>query len=145
MESRSVNNWKAAAALQKFKVQYLDPLEKRVEEGRKVMEDPNRKWKRGEKDAAKARLQGLDSRCIDYKTLYSAMMELIQQHESQTDMLTEIYQEWFTKISKDGKQPLEMMAMQQELLQGIWFRIFGALQPLKLNILPPHKDTNQIK
>ena len=134
------NNWAAAEELEKFKQTYLDPVREKVDEALGILGDENYKWKKGEKDRAKAKFKRIEFDYINYTTLYQAVLKLIEQHESQTEMLTEIYAEWFNKIATDGVQPLEMMRMQQEIIQGIWHRIFAAIEPLKLDLQKPKYD-----
>ena len=132
-----VNNWKAAEELQRFKERILDPQKERVQEAVKILEDPNYKWRKGEKDASKKKFLLLEAKNIDNHRIYSACKELIDQHEAQTDMLTEIYAEWINKIANEGMQPLEIMRMQQEIIQRIWHRIYAAIEPLNLNLDSP--------
>ncbi|RLD57002.1 MAG: hypothetical protein DRI97_06300 [Bacteroidetes bacterium] len=132
-----VNNWKAAKMLQQFKVTYLDPLIKKAEEAQKILEDPKYKWKKGEKDRAVAKYKRIEGELINFSALHHAMTDLIMTHEGQTDMLTEIYAEWYNKISVHGMQPVEIMVKQQEIMQTIWFRIYAAVKPLELDLNPP--------
>lgn len=132
-----VNNWKASKALQEWKVLFLDPSNKKVMEARKILDDPNYKWKRGEKDRSKAKFQRIESQNINLNMLNTAVMELIEDHEAQTDMLTEIYGEWYQKIATEGAQPLEIMSRQYDIIQTMWARIYAAIQPLDLDLSPP--------
>lgn len=134
---KKVNNWKAAEELQRFKVHTLDPQRERVEEAAKIMNDPGYKWKRGEKEASKKKYLLLEAKDIDNHRIYSSCMELVRQHEAQTDLLTEIYAEWYNKIATDGKQPLEIMSMQYDIIQTMWARIYAAIEPLNLKLNPP--------
>lgn len=138
-----VNNWKAAQALDHFRREYLDPSTKETLEARKVLNDTNFKWKKGQKERAKEKFQRMEGENINLHRIYNAFRELIDDHEGQTDMLTEIYSEWYHKISTDGVQPVEMMRMQQEILQGIWRRIFAEIEPLQLELKSP-KDGDKV-
>lgn len=137
MNEAIVNDWKAAKELQEFKRKYLDPLEKRLEEGRRILQDPNQKWKPDQKERAKQKLAVMDTENIDFRRLYNAVMELIQQHEKQTDLLASAYSRWYSKVSSNGEQPKEMMSMQTEVLQTIFVDLYRAIEPLKLELLPP--------
>jgi len=137
MAEKLVNNWKAAEELESFKQKYLDPLNKKVEEARAIMDDPEQKWKGDQKLRAKAKYQALDTQNIDFHRLYNAIMELILQHEKQTDLLATIYQDWYNKISQKGIQPAEMMAMQAAVLQKIFEKIYDIIEPLKLELPKP--------
>lgn len=140
-----VNNWKAAEELQRFKVRVLDPQKERVEEARKILNDPNYKWRKGEKEASKNKFALLEAKDIDNHRIYSACMELITQHEDLTDMLTEIYITWYDMISTDGLQPLEIMKMQQQIIQDIWRKIYAAIQPvISEEITKPPKQIEKL-
>ena len=139
MSDIKVNNWKAANELQSFKQRYCDPISERVDEGREIMADTNRKWPGDAKAKAQARFLELDTQNIDFHTLYSAVSDMVRQHELQTDMLTEIYAQWYNKVSEEGEQPSEMMGSQAVLLQSYFQRIYDAIKPLDLPIKPPKK------
>ena len=132
-----VNNWAAAKELEKLKQLYLDPLTDKVNEALGILGDENYKWKKGEKDRAKAKFKRIEFDYINYSALYHDVLKLIEQHEKQTDMLTEAYAEWYEKIASEGMHPLELMKMQQQIIQGIWHRIYAAIEPLKLEELKP--------
>lgn len=139
MADKLVNNWKAASELESFKQKYLDPLNKRVVEARAILDSPEQKWKGDQKARAKNKYQMLDTQNIDFHRLYNAVMELIQQHEKQTDLIVQIYQDWYNNISVQGSQPAEMMNAQAAMLQGMLYRIYEAIEPLNLDFKPPNK------
>lgn len=143
MIEKAVNNWKAAIELQSFKERYLDPSDTKMKEARDIMDDPDRKWSKGEKDRAIAKLRTIETKNIDYHRLYNGIMELIQQHEMQTDMLTEVYSQWYHNVSQEGVQPAEMMRTQAQMLQEFFIRIFDAIEPLNLKLLPPQTILNE--
>jgi len=132
-----VNDWAAAEELQMFTELFLDPSTKKVLEARKILEDPNYKWKKGEKDRAKAKFARIEGENINLHRFVSAVRNLIDQHEAQTDMLTEIYSEWYQKIATEGAQPLEIMSRQYDIIQTMWARIYAAIEPLNLKLDPP--------
>jgi len=144
MDEKKVNDWGAAKQLDAFHRLYVAPVEERVKQARLLFMDPDYKWKPGEKDRAKAKKQQLESDLINFNALFTAVKKLIEQHEAQTDMLTEIYAEWFHTISTEGMHPLEIMKMQQDVIQRIWLRIYNAIEPLKLNINPPKTQDNEV-
>ncbi len=131
-----VNNWEAAEELEKFKQTYIDPLREKVDEALGILGDDSRKWKKGEKDRAKAKFKRIEADYINYTIFYHAVLKLIEQHEAQTDLLTEVYSHWFHNVSNKGEQPAEMMSMQAKLLQEYFQRIFEAVEPLKLSLEP---------
>lgn len=132
-----VNDWKAAKELDVFVKLFLDPSTERTLEARKILEDPNYKWKKGEKDRAKAKFQKIEGENINLHRFVNAVRGLIDDHEALTDTLTEVYSAWYNNIASDGKQPTEMMSMQAEILQYQFHRIFEALEELKLDLKPP--------
>ena len=131
------NNWEAAKALDSFVKEYLDPSTNKTLEARKILEDPNYKWKPGEKDRAKVKFQKIEGENIFLHQFVNAIRGLIDDHEAQTDMLTEIYADWLNNIAVEAMQPLELMSMQQAILQEIWQRIYAAIENLKLDLKPP--------
>ena len=132
-----VNNWEASKWLDSFVKEYLDPSTKKTLEARNIIEDPNYKWKKGEKDRAKAKWLKIEGENIFLHSFVNSVRGLIDDHEAQTDMLTEVYAEWWNKIAYDGVQPLEIMKVQQQIIMRIWARIYEALEPLELNLSPP--------
>lgn len=134
-----VNNWKAAEELQRFTELFVDPSNKRVMDAKKILDDPNYKWKKGEKVRATEKYKRLEGENINLNSMKSAVRELIDDHEAQTDMLTEIYAEWYKKIATDGAQPLEIMSRQYDIIQTMWARIYAAIKPLDLDLDPPKK------
>jgi hypothetical protein len=140
MSNKYVNNWKAASELEVYKQKYLDPLNKRVVDARAILDDLNQKWKGDQKDRAKKKYQMLDTQNIDLHRLYNSVMELIQQHENQTDLLVKAYIDWYKNISNDGMQPKEMMGIQATMMQDIFYKIYQAVENLKLDINPPKKN-----
>jgi len=140
MSNKYVNNWKAASELEVYKQKYLDPFNKRVVDARAILDDPNQKWKGDQKDRAKKKYQMLDTQNIDLHRLYNSVMELIQQHENQTDLLVKAYIDWYKNISNDGMQPKEMMGIQATMMQDIFYKIYQAVENLKLDINPPKKN-----
>jgi len=140
MSNKYVNNWKAASELEVYKQKYLDPFNKRVVDARAILDDLNQKWKGDQKDRAKKKYQMLDTQNIDLHRLYNSVMELIQQHENQTDLLVKAYIDWYKNISNDGMQPKEMMGIQATMMQDIFYKIYQAVENLKLDINPPKKN-----
>lgn len=115
--SQLVNNWEAAQELQRFKKMYIDDL-------KIAMEKPENK-------KHKAVLEG---KLINFSMLHSSMLKLIGQHEDLVDALTEIYGEWYLKISNEGNQPIELMNIQAEILQVLFERLHNILKPLNLTV-----------
>ena len=52
-------------------------------------------------------------------------------------MIMKVYAEWYNKIAQEGVQPLEIMKMQQQIIMGIWAKIYDAIEPLNLEQLKP--------
>lgn len=137
MDEKLVNNWNAANELEKFKQNLIDPLKARLKNARIILNDPEKVWKEGEKDKAKKEYSRLQTMELYYDGLYEAVMDLIRQHEMQTNMLTEIYAAWYNKVADKGKQPVDMMSMQVDVLQQIFQRIYDSIKPLNLEIEKP--------
>jgi hypothetical protein len=131
-----VNNWKAAKALDQFKALFVDPAEERYLDAKKQFDEY--KWPNKElKEKGKHKLAVIETKMINLAMIYNSFKELIQQHEAQTDMLTEIYVQWYNNVSIEGKTPTEIMSMQADIMQKIWLRVYNAIQPLKLTLNPP--------
>ena len=139
MIRKIVNNWDAAKELERFKNRYLDPLDKKFEEAKSIIEDSTYPWKKNIKERAIERFKELDTEVIDFHRLYNAMFELIQQHEGATNVMTEIYSKWYHKVSYEGQQMSEMMSSQAEVLQELFQLLYNTIEPLKLDLKPPKK------
>ena len=129
--------------LDMFKEFFLDPAIKRYDDAKEKMEGYNWNTKDQERRSFD-KFKLIEGEMINLKRIYSAFKELIDDHEEMTDMLTEIYGEWYQKISVEGKQPLEIMSRQYDIIQTMWARIYAAIEPLNLNLDPPKalKDGN---
>ena len=140
-----VNNWDTSGELDVFRLLFIDPLKVKVDEAREIFRTT--KWKdEAQKERGRKKFQEMETKLIDLSKFHRGVKDLILHHERQTDMLTEIYAQWYHKISKDGLQPSEMMDMQAKFLQEIFQRIFDAIEPLGLStIKPPQNDKDSPK
>lgn len=132
-----VNNWEAAKELHRFKVMYLDPAINKFKIAENIMKDPNTKMTADVKKRSQEKLKKLEGEMINLSRLYSAVMELITQHEELTDMLTEIYSDWSITVAYKGTQPTELLSNQAKILQDIFQKINVALEPLGLELSSP--------
>lgn len=135
--SEQANNWMAAKALDGFKVKFMDPMEKNLEDARTIMADPKRKWSPETKKLAEAKLVRLDTEFIIINKFYNCVKKLIVQHEDITNRLVKHYDVWYIDISDQGKQPKEMMSIQAGLLQAIFQDIYDMIKDLGLDLKPP--------
>lgn len=135
-----VNDWNFDPHLEHFRRHYLLPMEKRVAEAEKVMENPKQRWNgKEQKEEAARRLAEMDGMLAFYRILYGTGKELILQHESLTDLVVKVYQTWFQNISMDGEQLTQMMDIQAKMWGELMQELFEAIEPLKLENVKPTK------
>ena len=130
-----VNNWDAANELERFQQKHILLLRERIAKADAILKDEKFVWKEGQKEKAVRTYGILQADLLDFTRLYDAMYKLIQQHEGITNMLSEIYMEWYNDISRNGEQPKEIMSIQARKMEGIFDRIkkaFSEVRDLKL-------------
>lgn len=136
-EKSMVNDWACAQQLEIFKQRYLDPMEKRYENAKKILEDKSHRWESPEqRQKALDKFEEMEGYLNLYKALYGATMDLIHQHEALIDTLANGYAAWYNISSNKGKQMTEMMEMQATEIERIFQSFYDALEPLKLPIQP---------
>ncbi len=134
----NVNDYKFAKVLGDFKARVLDPQIKRTEEAKKIMEDPDYKWESQQQNQlARAKLDSYKEWVSFYKAVYEEGLALCTQHENLVNKMSKFYDKWYNDISNEGKQEVEMMSMQADMLQEIFVEIYQELKPLKLDIKQP--------
>jgi hypothetical protein len=134
----NVNDWVFAKHLDNFKAKLLDPQAKRVQEADAIMNDPNYKWSDdSQKNTAAARQASFKAWLQFYQQFYDEGMKLVQQHEGIVNNLSRWYNVWREDVSNDGRQEVEMMSMQADMLQSVFEEMYKELIPLKLDIKPP--------
>jgi len=80
----------------------------------------------------RARLEALNH-------FYKAGRNLVGQHENLVNKMSKIYDNWYNNISNDGKQEVEMMRSQADLLCELMGELYKELLPLQLEgMRPPH-------
>jgi len=133
-----INNWEFARELDQFKLKVIDPQEKRTEEALKIMTDLNYKWESvDQKKAGQAKLDNYRIWLDFYNKHYLLGKKLVDQHERLVDALSKWYDTWYKNISNEGKQEIEIMQIQADMMNEIFGEIYKALQPLNLDIKPP--------
>lgn len=130
------DNWEAAKELDRFYNTFIKPLDAKVTEAKEIYKTT--KWKNEDQKArGKKKLDLMEGELINMTFFHTAVKKLVMAHENQTNMLTEIYAKWYKDIATEGIQPAEMMGLQAAGLQGIFQRIYDAIEPLKLELHPP--------
>ena len=134
----NVNDYKFAKMLDTFKLKVLDNQKKRVSEAEAIMHDPKHQWKDEEqKNLAGVKCEDYKKWLIFYQTFYDEGIELVRQHEGLVNKMSKIYDRWYSDISNDGKQEVEIMSSQAEMLANIFFEIYKELLPCnKITIFP---------
>ena len=141
INKKLTNNYEAVNEIALFRKRYIDPLRERVGNGRKVMNNPDHKWKdEKEKKAFKERFDQMQIRINDYDVLYDKVLKLAREHEGLVDLLAQLYVRWHTDVSFQGEQQKEMMSGQAEVLQSIFVMLFEVLDPLCLQLPKPKYD-----
>ncbi len=126
-----VNNYEAINEAGLFRKTYINALQERVTNGRKVFSDPNYKWKsESEKKNAKKKFEDLEVRVNDYNVLYDKIHKLAKEHEDLVDLISDLYMVWYTQVAYDGRQQTEMMQGQADALQEIFSKIHEALKDI---------------
>jgi hypothetical protein len=134
----NVNNFAFAKHMDQFKLKILDPQTKKVDDAKKIMEDPKHLWRDDEeKKIGQARYDNYRAWLQFYLVFYEQGMALINQHENLTNNLSKWYDKWYNDISNDGKQETELMSSQADILCEIFGEIYKELKPLNLGIKPP--------
>jgi hypothetical protein len=142
MPEQIINNYEVARELDSFNLLYIISISNRITEANKVLMDKNRVWKNNSLNEAKMALNEMESKLINFKRLYNAFYKLMHQHEKLTSRLFDIYNNWYTNVAYEGKQPVEMMGSQADVLQGIFSEIYNFIEPIVKNELkaPNHEN-----
>lgn len=134
----NINDWAFANKLELFKNKVLDPQNKRVEEAKKIMDDPNYQWKDAEqKKIGQAKYEVIAQWLKFYQDFYEEGRKLVQQHEGLVDKVSQWYYKWYENVSNEGRQDVEMMSMQADILQSIFVEMYEQLKPLNLDVKQP--------
>ena len=129
----NVNDYAFAKVMDSFNAKVLQPQVKRVTDALKIMSDPNYKWdNEAQKEAGQKRLDSYKDWMNYYREVYAQGMALAKQHENLTNNLSKWYDRWREDINNDGKQEVELMSSQADMLNEIFSEIYKELQPLKL-------------
>ena len=134
----NTNNWQFAKMLDQFNLKVIDPQRKRVDDAEKIMHDLSYPWKNAEeKNLGEAKLQNYKAWLLYYLEFYKQGLLLVNQHETLVNKMSKWYQVWYENISNEGRQEVELMPSQADLLGEIFCDIYKELQPLHLEINPP--------
>jgi len=139
----NVNNYKFANMLELFKKKMVDAQAKKVDDAQKIMDDPMHGWANaGLKATAEATLKNYKDWLQFYQEFYNQGVELTKQHEGLVNDLSKWYDRWYNDISNEGKQEVELMSVQAEMLNSIFSEIFKELKPLNLDGMKPPQAMN---
>jgi poly-beta-hydroxyalkanoate depolymerase len=139
----NVNNYAFAKYLDSFKTRILDPQVQRVADAEKIMHDNNYKWDSEDaKKAGQAKYDNYKAWLKFYDDFYKQGMELVKQHESLVNNMAKWYGKWRDDISNEGKQEVELMSSQADMLNEIFSEMFKELQPLNLEGVKPPAALN---
>lgn len=134
----NVNNWEFSNHLQNFQTKILEPQRKKIVDAEVIMHNPAHPWKdEAQKQAAGKQLEVYKAWLLVYQTHYDAGMRLVQQHEAMVNQLSKWYNVWRENISNEGRQEVEMMGSQADMLQQVFEEMYKELLPLKLEIKAP--------
>ncbi len=140
----NVNDYNFAKHLDQFKAKVLDPQIKRTEDASKIMNDPKYPWKDEEQKANAEKQYANYKQWVQfYQSFYEAGMELVKQHETLVDKTCKWYDRWYKDVSNEGRQEVEMMSEQSDILQEIFCEMFAELKPLNLEL--PHPKALNLK
>jgi len=134
----NVNDYAFANKLQVFKQKILDPQKEKVAKAEAIMHDDTYKWEsEDKKKAGQAQYDAYKAWLAVYQTHYDEGMKLCAQHERLVNNLAKLYAKWYSDISNEGRQEVELMSIQADWINEIFTEIYKELQPLKLDIKPP--------
>lgn len=134
----NINDFLFAKHLDQFKIKVLDPQAKRVDDARKIMENPDYKWDNDDqKNRGAARYMTYKAWLQFYQAFYDAGMQLVLQHEAITNKMAKWYGRWYDEVSNEGKMETEIMSMQADAMNEIFSEMWKELKPLNLDIKPP--------
>ena len=134
----NVNDYAFANKLQVFKQKILDPQKEKVAKPEAIMHDDTYKWEsEDKKKAGQAQYDAYKAWLAVYQTHYDEGMKLCAQHERLVNNLAKLYAKWYSDISNEGRQEVELMSIQADWINEIFTEIYKELQPLKLDIKPP--------
>ena len=135
----NVNNYKFAENLKTFEAKVLMPQRKRVQDAINIMNDPAHQWKDAEQKASgQKQLEVYQAWLQFYEDFYKEGLNLSVQHENLVNLLCKWYEQWRNDISNEGRQEVEIMSMQANMLNDIFSEMFKILQPLNLaGVMPP--------
>jgi len=139
----NVNNYRFSETLKVFESKVLIPQRKKVADAQVIMDNPNYAWKDGaQKKAGEEQLRVYKIWLDFYETFLLEGNALCLQHESLVNKMSKVYDKWYSDISNEGKQEVELMSCQADWLNEIFTELFNELKPLGLEGMRPPKGMN---
>ena len=139
----NTNNYAFANKLQSFKEKILDPHVEKTLKAEKIMHDENYQWRDdAHKQNAQSQYDAYKAWRTWYQTFYDEGLKLCTQHEQLTDKMSKVYDKWYSDISNEGKQEIELMQCQADWLNEIFTEIYKELKPLGLDGMKPPQALN---
>lgn len=130
----NVNDYAFSKKLDVFKAKILDPQIERVNKAQEILKDPNHIWRDDDqKKAGQSQYDNYKAWLAVYQTHYDEGMRLCAQHERLVDKLSKWYDKWYSDISNDGKQEIELMQCQADWINEIFSEIYNELKVLNLD------------
>lgn len=137
------NDYRFTEMLKTFESKVINPQRKKVDDATKIMNDPKYPWKdEAQKEAGKEQLKIYNAWLQFYLTMYEDGLRLCVQHENLTNTMSKVYDRWYSDISNEGKQEVELMSCQADWINEIFSEIYKELQPLGLEGMKPPKPMN---
>jgi hypothetical protein len=139
----NVNNYKFSEVLKTFEMKMVIPQRTKVANAQKIMDDPNHPWKdEDQKKAGEKQLDAYKSWMYYYETFLEEGNKLCLQHETLVNKMSKIYDNWYQNISNEGKQEVELMSSQADLLNELMGELYKELLPLNLTGMKPPQGLN---
>lgn len=134
----NVNDYEFAKKLGSYKIRVVDAQASRVEDAKKIMDDPNYNWPSAEaKETAQKKYDSFKASLAFYQDVYDSGLKLTVQHENLVNLLAKWYNRWREDVSNEGVQEKELMSMQADLLSEIFCEMYKELKDLNLEIKAP--------
>jgi hypothetical protein len=138
----NVNDFKYAELLKQYQAKVLAPQIKRRADAQSDFEKVSKGTDREAIEVAKAKVGNYDAWLKFYEQFYDEGLRLCTQHESLTNKMSKIYDRWYSDISNEGKQEIELMSSQADLLCELMGELYKELLPLNLPGMKPPSPLN---
>jgi hypothetical protein len=135
----NTNDYQYAELLKTYQAKVLIPQIKRRTEAFADFEKISKGTDKEAIEVAKAKVANYDVWLKFYQQFHDDGIKLCTQHEGLTNLMSKIYDNWYNNISNEGKQEIELMQSQADMLCELMGELYKELLPLKLEgIKPPH-------